>query len=120
MADGYIVSKRRGKDNKLRSRLELCLQKNDKKHLKKFAKSLNATYPIKDGIAQRNGKKTFRSVIEIYNKELCQDLINYGCVQNKSFCLKYPLIPYNLNRHFIRGYFDGDGCISYNKFYKRI
>jgi intein-encoded DNA endonuclease-like protein len=26
--------------------------------------------------------------------------------------VKYPTIPENLENHFIRGVFDGDGCIS--------
>lgn len=29
----------------------------------------------------------------------------------KTFKIKFPIIDENLKRHFIRGYFDGDGCI---------
>lgn len=32
---------------------------------------------------------------------------------NKSKVLKFPEVPDDLVRHFIRGYFDGDGCVSY-------
>ena len=32
-------------------------------------------------------------------------------VKAKSLILKYPVIDESLNSHFIRGYFDGDGCI---------
>ena len=44
-------------------------------------------------------------------------LNNYGCTPNKSLTLKFPdesiFTDKSLIRHFIRGYFDGDGCISY-------
>ena len=42
-------------------------------------------------------------------------LIKLGCVEKKSLVLKFPTteqVPENLVRHFIRGYFDGDGSIT--------
>lgn len=40
-----------------------------------------------------------------------------GCVPRKSLILKFPDIEIfkdkSLIRHFIRGYFDGDGCFGY-------
>ena len=44
--------------------------------------------------------------------ERCAEL---GCFQKKSLTLKFPTseqLPHHLMNHFIRGYFDGDGCIS--------
>jgi intein-encoded DNA endonuclease-like protein len=49
---------------------------------------------------------------------MCRDLIKLGCVNNKSLILKFPnddIIPKHLIRHFIRGYFDGDGCVYYKE-----
>lgn len=46
---------------------------------------------------------------------MVQDLIVHGCFQNKSLELKFPTVeqvPSHLIHHFMRGYFDGDGCIS--------
>ena len=40
-----------------------------------------------------------------YSKKSYTDLINKGCGINKSLILKFPV------SHFIRGYFDGDGCV---------
>lgn len=45
---------------------------------------------------------------------MCNDLISHGCVPNKSLILKPPKIDNELINHFIRGYFDGDGCVSFN------
>ena len=48
--------------------------------------------------------------INITSKILINDVINLGFGPNKTYSeLKLPNIPEQLIRHFIRGYFDGDG-----------
>jgi intein/homing endonuclease len=45
---------------------------------------------------------------------MAKDLINLGCVNKKSLVLQFPdesIIPKFFIFSFIRGYFDGDGCI---------
>ena len=42
----------------------------------------------------------------------CNDLINLGCVPNKSLILTPPNLKDKFVSHFIRGYFDGDGSIG--------
>ena len=50
--------------------------------------------------------------VDITSSELCNSLVNLGIGYNKTYAnLKIPNIPQELIRHFIRGYFDGDGCI---------
>ena len=39
-------------------------------------------------------------------------LVELGCLPCKSLKLEFPNIPEEHYRHFIRGYFDGDGCIG--------
>jgi intein/homing endonuclease len=59
-------------------------------------------------------KETHRYArLTVYSKKICEDLDRLGCMPNKSVLLKFPsyLRP-NLLRHFMRGYFDGDGSIS--------
>lgn len=52
----------------------------------------------------------------VTNYHLWNTLNNYGCIPNKSLTLKFPdesiFKSKDLIRHFIRGYFDGDGCFS--------
>lgn len=52
-------------------------------------------------------------------KELVLNLIEKGCIQNKSKILDIERVFNNLNlnnyKHFIRGYVDGNGCISNGK-----
>lgn len=46
------------------------------------------------------------------SKTLCEDLSRLGATKAKSLTLTFPeFIPDNLMSHFIRGYFDGDGCV---------
>lgn len=50
--------------------------------------------------------------IELCSKILIEDLKKWGVYQNKSLTLKFPdNLPEKFMSHFIRGYFDGDGCI---------
>lgn len=52
----------------------------------------------------------------INSKHMSEQLALKGCVHNKSKVAKFPdksILPDNLLRHFIRGYMDGNGSISY-------
>ena len=66
----------------------------------------------------RNGKTINASPtygIDICSSKLCYDIINCGFGYRKTYCENFlPNIDANLVRHFIRGYFDGDGCITGN------
>lgn len=52
--------------------------------------------------------------VDITSSEICNSLVNLGIGYRKTYCeLHIPKqIPDDLIRHFIRGYFDGDGCIT--------
>lgn len=54
----------------------------------------------------------------IVNKHISDRLVELGCTPRKSLTLTFPnkkQVPKNLQRHFIRGYFDGDGSIHIDK-----
>jgi hypothetical protein len=55
------------------------------------------------------------SNIGLSSKKMKDDLFNLGIIGNKTMIVKYPEIPRNLENHFMRGLFDGDGCISIHK-----
>jgi len=105
MADGNVDEKRNS--------IELCLKEEDYEHICKFKDFLGSDHKIgkktkhdkkynKDYVSYRLG---FRSI------KIKQDLMKLGCTPRKSKTLEFPIIPNNLIRHFIRGYFDGDGCV---------
>lgn len=103
-ADGYISSSPLRENVKSIYQFELSLGLKDKEHLEKFKKFMEYE---KDLIVD-----SYRCRFIISNKHLWTILNNLGCTPNKSLTLKFPNIPENLIRHFIRGYFDGDGCIT--------
>jgi intein-encoded DNA endonuclease-like protein len=53
--------------------------------------------------------------ISITSKQIGKDLLKLGFDSNKTKTWKQiPKLPNELYRHFVRGYFDGDGSISLN------
>ena len=49
--------------------------------------------------------------------KIANDLSKLGCIPSKTYTLKFPkaeFLPQEFERDFIRGYFDGDGSISYS------
>jgi len=51
--------------------------------------------------------------VQIGSRYLFDKFEEFGFSPNKSKTLEFPKIRNELLRHFIRGYFDGDGCVSY-------
>lgn len=101
---------------------EVCikLKASDLNHLKKFNKSLNGNIPVEFGefICNLNNKLSKTCVIRCYSYKMVSDLINHGCVERKSLIVKMPThLETDLYRHFIRGYYDGNGgiCLSNRK-----
>ena len=63
-----------------------------------------------------NSQNQYRLVIA--NKHISERLVELGCGKAKTHTLKFPTleqVPKEMQRHFIRGYFDGDGSISGKK-----
>ena len=87
----------------------LKINKKDEHILNDFIKCVNGNISVRKDII----KDTVE--IRLTGKKISNDLIKLGVYQNKTFSLKYPNIPPELERHFIRGYFDGDGCIRIKK-----
>lgn len=90
----------------------------DKDILEKIITCMEADNTISYHI-QPNGKEICK--LAFSSRELCKDLTSLGAIQNKSLVLQFPdYLPDNLLPHFIRGYFDGDGCVWNGKRKKMI
>lgn len=87
-------------------RLAIHLKSSDADHLKKFHRHIDSKLTVREYAYGCYSCHT--------SDKLCNDLIKLGCVPNKTFTVEYPNIPSELDRHFIRGFLDGDGCIYYN------
>ena len=53
--------------------------------------------------------------IQIGSREMYNDLLALRMSSRKSLTLQMPKIPKRCFSHFVRGYFDGDGCVYFKK-----
>lgn len=104
-ADGYITSNKFG----------VSLKDTDSRHLEKLKSDLESDYPIH--IYKSNSEWSHNKYCRllITSEYLSESLIKNGVFRRKTEILKPPqTVPNELIRHFIRGYFDGDGGIIKN------
>jgi hypothetical protein len=86
------------------------LQERDRSHLLKCAKFFGQ--PREPFKQPKNKGKYTAYRLELNSRYLSNSLKSKGCHGAKSFNIVFPpWLDYSLNHHFIRGYFDGDGCI---------
>jgi intein-encoded DNA endonuclease-like protein len=106
--DGYLDEKN--------GRIEIGLHNKDLYILEAFEKAVKSERSI------RKLKKKDFSILTLCSRKMTNDLKNLGLFQRKSLTLKFPsydFVPKNLMPHFIRGAFDGDGCVSVIKIKNR-
>jgi intein/homing endonuclease len=111
-ADGWITKRSYCESGSI----GIELQASDSNHLKKFNKSISGNYQIKfrDKACVMHGSEVLHRMcsIVINSKEMFFDLTNVGVTTDKSYTMTLPEIPKHLMKYFIRGYFDGDGCLN--------
>jgi len=93
----------------------ITLKQSDKEHLEKFGENINYSGPgiVMTVNSNRDGKNFKYSKVCLRSAKMALDLIDKGCIPNKSIDLDKPLnLPDKLNKHFVRGVVDGDGYIS--------
>jgi intein-encoded DNA endonuclease-like protein len=101
-ADGY--------NSERYNRVDLTLAKKDVEILEKIRDVLCPNYPLRNFV--RAGREFVQLLMA--SKHMSETLVRQGCPQAKTFKLVFPtFIPKDLVRHFIRGYSDGDGCITF-------
>ncbi|MGL5068652.1 MAG: hypothetical protein ACRC6T_12720 [Sarcina sp.] len=95
--------------------VKLQLAKKDRDHIVKFRNSVKSNASVNDYIDKQNCES---SRLMLNSKKAFFDLIEKGCGMRKTHELVFP----NINqvderylRHFMRGYFDGDGTINIMK-----
>ena len=103
-ADGYVSK---------RTSIELCLAKVDENHLEAFRDKIAPGAPLRPKKIKLKDK-VFQAVrLTVTSKEIKEQLDRLHCFNSKSLTLKFDkeLLSPKLTRHFIRGYFDGDGSV---------
>lgn len=94
----------------------LALTEDDSDIVEELKKDLEATHNISRWKAHGYPNSKPLKVLTITSRKMFEDLGRLGCYPRKSLTLRFPTsnqVPDNLLRHFVRGYFDGDGCITF-------
>ena len=119
-ADGSITKKVYEKGSyTYRLRMELMFE--DKYILEQMVLDLESDLKPKEYYNDTShfegyNKPKHTAYIMFSSKKMGEDLVKLGVVPNKTLILKsLPSIPDNLMKHFIRGYFDGDGSVYLTK-----
>lgn len=100
-ADGYLIEKKQT--------FGLKIAQQDKYILEVLKNSIECTNPIID-VIRNDGQDQCR--LCIFNHVFIENLLKCGVKYQKSRNCDFPTcIPDDLLHHFMRGYFDGDGCI---------
>ncbi len=82
----------------------------EKENIEKIKKMLNSEHTIVEKKpTTKNGKTGY--LLRIGSHILYDDLVGLGLCPNKSLTVKFPQIPDKFLSNFVRGYFDGDGCV---------
>jgi len=104
-ADGYL-----GKDN---SGLRINLQLSDQIFLNQIREELGYEGEVKTSVVKTNNKIYNYCYLDISSMDIISDLRRLGVYPNKSLTVTYPdFIPKEFEIDFLRGIFDGDGCVE--------
>lgn len=99
-ADGNIIKTKRNTHF-------LAFSSADYELLFSMRKAMKSTHVI----SGRGKDKKSVFVLQVGSREIFDDLMALGLTPNKSRRMRLPNIPQRYIGHFVRGYFDGDGCV---------
>lgn len=97
----------------LRNRYRLKIASCDKSHLESILHIMKSNYPMLANWSDNRKIPNYYSIVD--RKKVYFDLMKLGLVSRKSKITEIPYIPRGYFFHFLRGYFDGDGSVYYDK-----
>lgn len=117
-ADGHLYwDKQKGESYNI----SLALMKQDKYIVEKFAKAIGTDKEVKEytnttGFQRKDGQPHIECRIVVSSKQMYNDLNKWGVMEHKSALIKsLPNLNDDMMRHYIRGYFDGNGSAFVTK-----
>lgn len=113
-ADGSMLINKRGG-----SYIEFNIT--DRIVLEHIQKVTNSSHKITTRNGDKRGNPAWKQMyrLQIGSKEWFLDLLELGFTQHKSTTLHFPTVPLKHQGHFIRGYFDGDGCVYFKSHFAK-
>lgn len=99
-----------------KSTVSIGLQESDKDLLEQIRLEIGSEKPLRyiDNSNKHTFGYTYKNMYELqmFSKYMCQQLADKGIVPNKSLKIGFPeWLDEDLISHYVRGVFDGDGCI---------
>lgn len=84
-------------------------------------RSIRNTLGSQNKITTRKRNARWKPIyrLQIGSKYMFNDLAALGFTRAKSLTLRLPLIPPLYVSDFVRGYFDGDGCVHFGKYWRK-
>lgn len=99
--------------------ITMSLEERDKSILDRIRNEIGSERPLEflDYSNKHDFGYTYKNQYRLllFSSHMCKSLQSHGMVPNKSLVLEFPVLDDKLIPHFIRGYFDGDGCICQGK-----
>lgn len=108
MADGNVSD---------RGEIKITLSEKDISLLEVFKEAIDGDMPIKKHLVSLKNRKYKCATLLLSSVKMAEDLMKKGCIPRKTFKLNFPnkdVVPEEYIHHFMRGYFDGDGCMCIN------
>jgi predicted nucleic acid-binding protein len=96
----------------VRDSISISLQEKDAYLLQKMNDNIGSNKPLR---YYTNNWDCRYAKLSISNKHLVSKLHDLGITPRKSFKIRFPKLKSHLIKDFIRGFFDGDGCLCIQK-----
>ena len=98
-----------------RNSIHLHLQEEDKEILEKIKEELEYEGNLRfNPLHEKNNNHKNSYILNICDEYMSKKLEELGVTKAKSLTLTFPtFLSEDLLSHFVRGYFDGDGCVYY-------
>jgi len=103
-----------GSVSKTGSGIKITLKREDRHILETFSNIIYGFVKLDESShILEDGSVSIYDTLSFYSQKMSGDLKKVGCTPAKSFTVIFPNdLRQDMYRHFIRGFFDGDGCIS--------
>lgn len=121
MADGSIQKVKKSK-NGFSYVISIEIKVSDKYILEKFKNAIRSNLEVKEFKSERSQdgwKPKHNAYFRVFSQKMFMDLNKLEVHPNKTFVAdKLPKLSKEMMRHYIRGFFDGDGTVYVSKSYR--
>jgi len=112
-ADGYLQMGSQGGGY-------VCFSSTDEEIILKIRTMLSSTHAVgRRDRRKKNPRWNIEYVLQVGNKKLYKDLEYLGLTRRKSLTLAFPDVPEACLGDFVRGYFDGAGCVHLGHYWRK-